>query len=157
MKRRLSLKCLGFSLIELIIVVAILGILATIAYPSYREHVRRAHRLAAQEFLLDVAQRQEQLLIDRRSYGSTLADLNLSLPNKLAANYQFEGCSLNTPGQRPFFQCAMRPLPGGTMRDVNPDDGNNGRLFINSRGERWRETNSACAVSACAFTASMAF
>ena len=53
----------GFTLLELMIVVAIVGILASIAYPSYMDHVRKGNRAKAQAFLMDVAQRQQNYLL----------------------------------------------------------------------------------------------
>lgn len=50
----------GFTLIEVMIVVAIVGILAAIAVPSYNEYIRRSHRAEAKNFLMAIAQRMEQ-------------------------------------------------------------------------------------------------
>lgn len=77
----------GFTLIELIIVVAIVAILAAIAYPSYTNYVIRSNRSAAQQFLLDVAQRQEQFLMDNRAYAGTLAALGIVVPGGVDSKY----------------------------------------------------------------------
>lgn len=78
----------GFTLIELMIAVAVVAILAGIAYPSYQEHVRKSRRAAAQAVLLDVAARQQQYLLDRRSYAGTLAALRYTVPAEVSAYYQ---------------------------------------------------------------------
>jgi len=67
--RRMS----GFTLIELMITVAIIAILTAIAYPSYVDHVRRATRSQGQQYLMDLAQRQEQVFLDQRAYAATPA------------------------------------------------------------------------------------
>ncbi len=67
----------GFTLIELMIVVAIIGILASIAYPSYQEYVLRARRGDAKATLLSVQLAQEKYRANNVSYG-TLINLGLS-------------------------------------------------------------------------------
>ena len=80
----------GFSLIELMAVVAVLAILASVAYPSYQDHVRKARRSAVQQYMLDIANRQEQYMLDARSYTTTLGSggLNLTDPPDVAPYYQ---------------------------------------------------------------------
>jgi type IV pilus assembly protein PilE len=58
----------GFTLIELMIVVAIIGLLAAIAVPSYREYVQRARAAEATGTLADMRIRMEQFFQDNRTY-----------------------------------------------------------------------------------------
>lgn len=79
----------GFSLIELVIAIAIVAILAAIAFPSYEAQLRKSARAEAQSFIQDVASRQQQFLIDRRAYAANLAALGMSAPGDLASKYTF--------------------------------------------------------------------
>lgn len=65
----------GFTLIELMIVVAIIGILAAIAYPSYDEYVKRGNRTEGQAFLSDVAARQERYFSQNNAYITAVANI----------------------------------------------------------------------------------
>ena len=61
----------GFTLIEVMIVVAIVGILSAIAYPSYQEYVRRGHRAEARAGLLQAAQWMERAATAPGTYPKT--------------------------------------------------------------------------------------
>ena len=80
----------GFSLIELIITVVIVAIIAAIAYPSYQDHLRKGRRGSAQAFMMDLANREQQYLLDARSYATgagALTSLNVTVPSDVASFY----------------------------------------------------------------------
>lgn len=77
----------GFTLLELMIAVVVVGILATVAYPAYLNQLQKARRAEAQATLLDIAARQQQFLLDTRSYRA-LADLGVTVPAGLATYYR---------------------------------------------------------------------
>lgn len=70
----------GFTLIELMIAVAIIGILAAVVYPSYTEHVRRGKIAAALGELSALQVRLEQYYQDNRNYGSSATGCGVPLP-----------------------------------------------------------------------------
>jgi len=71
-------KSYGFTLIELLITVAIVGILAGVAYPSYTEFVKRSNRSEGQRELLRYANLQEQVYVDSRSYAADMTGIGAS-------------------------------------------------------------------------------
>ncbi|WP_370977747.1 type IV pilin protein [Agaribacterium sp. ZY112] len=92
----------GFTLIELMIVVAIIGIISAFAIPAYNKQVMRGKRVDAKAFLLDIASRQERLYTEKISYSSTLSDLGLSAATSPEGHYSVavsvtpSGCSPST-------------------------------------------------------------
>ena len=68
----------GVSLLELMIVVAIVAIIGAFGYPSYMEHVVSTKRTAATSILLQVADRQQQFFMDNKSYAANLTDLGFA-------------------------------------------------------------------------------
>ena len=85
----------GFSLLELMTVLVIVGVLAAIAWPSYQSYVIRSNRAAAQSFMMSVANRQEQYILTNRSYAASTAALSLTAPPETNGRYTF---AVTNPG-----------------------------------------------------------
>jgi len=79
----------GFTLIELMITVAIVAILAAVVYPSYTSYVKKGTRRAAQAQMLDLANRQQQYLLANKTYADypMLTAAGYSFPADLSAKY----------------------------------------------------------------------
>ena len=65
----------GFTLIELMIVTAVIAVLAAIAYPSYQNYVTKTRRSIGTSTLMQVSGKQEQFYLDNKQYASDLSDL----------------------------------------------------------------------------------
>jgi type IV pilus assembly protein PilE len=74
----------GFTLIELMIVVAIVAIIASIAYPSYTESIRKSRRADAQAVLLESGQFLERFFTENNRYDQSVAGVATALPAYLA-------------------------------------------------------------------------
>ncbi len=80
MKNRVTRNDLqqGVTLLEVMIVVAIVAMISAFAYPSYMEHVVTTKRTAATSILLQVADRQQQFFMDNKSYTNDLTNLGFA-------------------------------------------------------------------------------
>ncbi len=107
----------GFTLIELMITVAVMGVLAAIAYPSYMKYVARGNRSAAQSFMLEVTSRQERYLLDGRQYAPDLPTLGMTVPDTVSPNYTvaITGVTAAPPG----YVVQAAPIGGQANNDAN--------------------------------------
>ncbi|MDO6679819.1 type IV pilin protein [Shewanella sp. 4_MG-2023] len=80
------MKKTGFTLIEVMITVVIIGILASIAYPSYTGFIAKGARADGLAGLMAVANRQEQYYLDNRSYTTDMTKLGLNADPWLVEN-----------------------------------------------------------------------
>ncbi len=83
----MKIKLLGFTLIELMIAVAIVGILAAIAYPQYVEYVAKGRRAECRSALLVATQKMEKFYSNNNQYPATLVAASISInSNELDPN-----------------------------------------------------------------------
>jgi type IV pilus assembly protein PilE len=85
----------GFTLIELMIVVAIIGILSMIGIPAYNDYVTRGKLVDATSKLADMRIQLEQYYQDNRNYGSTSSACGIAMP---ASKYFTISCKWGTSG-----------------------------------------------------------
>ena len=102
-----SARARGFTLIEVIIAMAIVAILVAVALPAYRDHMRKSRRAEAQAYLMAVASRQQQFLLDTRGYAPNIATIGLSAPANVAAAYDVAVAAV--AGPPPTFRLTATP------------------------------------------------
>lgn len=116
------LKNKGFSLIELLIVIAIVAILAAIAYPSYTSFIEDSKRSRVQQFMLEVASRQEQYFMDARQYFATADMAGLGLNEPQAVDNQYDVTVVPDNGATPpTYTITATPINGmgGAVQTLN--------------------------------------
>ena len=129
----------GFTLIELMVTVAIIGIIAAIALPAYTQYIVRGNRTAAESYLLELSSLQERFLVDRRAYAADLVSLNApSIPDSVSPHYQIAMVVTATP---PAYTITATPINTQASRYTDC-----ATLGLNQAGDK---TASGTAPSGC--------
>jgi len=131
----------GFSLIELMIVVAIIGVIAAIAFPAYDGYVTRTNRAIGKSFLSQIASKQEQFFADNKRYATNLTELgyayesisvnNRSDINKPDASDGIYNLALADVKLSRQFEVTATPINGQASKDTEC-----GTLSLNQAGTK---------------------
>lgn len=132
---------LGFSLIELMVVVLIVGILAAVALPNYQKYVMKSRRSDALSALSSVAQAQERWRSNNSSYASTL--VQLGQPDR-TSHYVL---SLGGVGEPAGFASGyeVHAMPSSTSPQANDSDCTDIYIRVVAGQLLYKDSNSASA------------
>ncbi|NBC14881.1 MAG: prepilin-type N-terminal cleavage/methylation domain-containing protein [Gammaproteobacteria bacterium] len=122
----------GFSVIEVMVVVAIVAILTTIAIPSYQAQILKTRRTEAQSLLLDIASRQELYYADNKTFTTDMTELGFSADPVLSENeyYQADAVAGDTGDISTSF------VGTATRRGAQTADTHCGDFTIDANGTR---------------------
>lgn len=125
----------GITLIELMIVIVIVAILASLAVPSYRDYVLRTNRMEAVNGLLEVAACQERVYIKQNQYDTASCDVTRTTPN---GHYGLGMAYDNTLGTQQGYTLTASANGGQTSDSC-------GNLTLTSTGTRGASAASTAA------------
>lgn len=122
----------GFSLIELAIAMAVIALLAGLAYTSYRGHVLKARRADGHALLMEVMAAQERYYARQDTYTGALTDLGYAA-DRVMSHEGFYEIQADTCGSQPLTRCVrLTASPRGSQID----DARCGALTLDSYGTR---------------------
>ncbi len=130
MKKR---TCSGFTLIELMIVVAIIGILAAIALPSYQNHVMRTRRAEAKIALMDCSARMERFFAENNTYNTATIAAGNAITDLLPNDQTTEGWYTVSISAQNGTSYTLQAAPNGTQAANDTECAN---FTLNNLGAR---------------------
>ena len=143
MRARRVRSAIGFTLIEVMIVVVIISILGAIAYPSYIKYTAKSRRSEAQQLMQEISLKEGQYILDARQYTSALDNTGLNINRQgwtcTAANcissYYKVKVEIWMDTTPPSYKITAEPVTGSVVET-------DGTLTLNSIGARARLVNS---------------
>lgn len=106
-------KIRGMTLIELMVVVAILGIIVAFGYPSYRDQVMKSRRADGKAFALEIADRLERYYSDKSTYTTTITDLGYV--DKYEPHAGYYEAAIATTDATLNYTITVIPVPGSNQ------------------------------------------
>lgn len=128
----------GLTLVELLIVMAIIGILTAIAFPSYEAYLKKGRRADAQTLMMDIATKEQQYLLDARTYTATIGAGGLGISTS--------GWTCAATCTNAFYTITVAPVGATpptftiTAAPQGPQVGD-GNLTLDHQGNRTRAGN----------------
>ncbi len=122
----------GFTLIEVMIAVVIIGILASIAYPSYTQYVTRTYRDSAKACLSEYAHAMERRYSTKLSYEGETPKLECASASSLDSRYKIEVTTIT----QSTFTVTAKPTPLQEAKETQC-----GTMSIDQKGQRLPATD----------------